>query len=583
MIRDRLEDTSLALDVLDNLGVKLVTLLHTNGRGKGLVWLPLGRGTWSGLLHHFVNLLESKTLGLWDEEVSVDKGACAQTTPDEEDGRAEVTLSLTDHVWSDDGNDGVPEPVGGGGESDTTGTDWKREDLTDDDPGTWTPGGGEEEDEDGNEGDLSVDGGDVVGNGVTGSIEVGVVETNGNTDDGNEELADQHTKGTPDEKRTTTDLLHGDKGDWSRADVDEGEDEGDQESVLDGASRLQERSGIVEDEVDTGPLLHHLEGGTENGLAEVGVGREDGTTEAVGPSTDPASSWNHGALVLLVGDNLGKLGLDVLRVGWLTTEAAESLASLLDTATLDKVTWGVWKEEETTTKNDTEDELDADWDAVRASVGAVLSGIVDARSEEETNGNTELVSRDESATNLTWADLGHVENDNCGFETDTETSDETTSDNETKTVGSDLKNDTDDVDEATNDDSVLATEDFGDITGDDSTEKGTGREDRDDKRVVGRGQGIEWATRLHSADEDTGGSDTVDVTRIITEEDTSERGKGADEVGLEGDWRLDALDIVGGCESCSRHDGQSMQAMNVYERSWMRGKEGDEEGDPWRF
>jgi len=553
---EHLEDASLALDVLDDLGVELVALLHADLGGKGLVRLPLGRGTWRGLSHHLVDLLESKTLGLWDEEEGVDKGACAESTPDEEDGGAEVTLGWTDHVWSDDGNDGVPQPVGGSGESNTTRTDWKREDLTDDDPGTWTPCAGEEEDEDGNECDLGVDGRDVVGDLVTSSVKVSVVETDGNTNDGDKELADHHTAGTPDEERTTTDLLHGVERDRSGADVDKGEDEGDQEGVADSTGRLEERSGVVEDEADTSPLLHHLKRGTENGLAEVGVGLEERTLEAVGPTADPAGGWNQGALVLLVGNNLGKLGLDVLRVGWLTTQAAKSITSLLNATTLDEVTWGVWKEEKTDTKNKTEDELDTDWDTVRASVRAVLGGVVDARSEEETDGNAELVSRDEGTTNLAWADLRHVKNDNGRLETDTETSDKTTSDNETETVGSDLKNNTDDVDQATDTDSVLATKDFGDITGDEGTEESTGREDRDDQRVVGAGKhGL--ASTLNSLDEDRRGSNTVDVTRVITEEDTSEGGKGADEVGLEGDWGLDAVDIVSGCESCARHDGQN--------------------------
>lgn len=43
---------------------------------------------------------------------------------------------------------------------------------------------------------------------------------------------------------------------------------------------------------------------------------------------------------------------------------------------------------------------------------------------------------------------------------------------------------------------------------------------------------------------------TVNVTRVITEEDTSKRGKGAHEVGLQGDRRLDD----GGGPVHGRHD-----------------------------
>ena len=121
---------------------------------------PLGTRTGSRLLHHLVDLLKRETLGLRDQEVGVDKGGCAESAPHEEDGGLEVAFVGVDlerllaqslgmdvedegerayHVGGDDGDDGVPEPVGGGGESDTAGTDGQREDFTNDDPGTGTP------------------------------------------------------------------------------------------------------------------------------------------------------------------------------------------------------------------------------------------------------------------------------------------------------------------------------------------------------------------------------------------------------------------------------------------------------------
>jgi len=50
---------------------------------------------------------------------------------------------------------------------------------------------------------------------------------------------------------------------------------------------------------------------------------------------------------------------------------------------------------------------------------------------------------------------------------------------------------------------------------------------------------------LDEGDEDAGSSDTVDVTGVVTEEDTTERGESAHQVGLPGDGSLDALNIVG--------------------------------------
>lgn len=79
---------------------------------------------------------------------------------------------------------------------------WTR--LTDHDPGTRTPRGGKEEDVDGDEGDLSVNSGDVVCDGGASGVEVGLVEADGNTDDGNQELANEHTKGTPTAYRERT-------------------------------------------------------------------------------------------------------------------------------------------------------------------------------------------------------------------------------------------------------------------------------------------------------------------------------------------------------------------------------------------
>ena len=51
---------------------------------------------------------------------------------------------LVDHVWRNDGDDGVEEPVGRGGDGKTLGTSLEREDLTRDDPGARTPCSGEE-------------------------------------------------------------------------------------------------------------------------------------------------------------------------------------------------------------------------------------------------------------------------------------------------------------------------------------------------------------------------------------------------------------------------------------------------------
>lgn len=146
--------------------------------------------------------------------------------------------------------------------------------------------------------------------------------------------------------------------------------------------------------------------------------------------------------------------------------------------------------------------------------------------------------------------LGHVENDSGRDETDTDTGNEATSDNGTESSrgrGDHLDDNTDGVDDTAGDDSPLATNHVGAVTGDDSAKEGTGGEDRDDERLVGVGEGL-LTRALDGLDEDGVAVDTVDVTGVVTEEDTTKRGKGAHHVGLPGDGGLDGLDRLGGVE-----------------------------------
>ena len=119
---------------------------------------------------------------------------------------------------------------------------------------------------------------------------------------------------------------------------------------------------------------------------------------------------------------------------------------------------------------------------------------------------------------------------------------------------------TNDVDTTAHDDGPLAANDVGHVTSDESTEESTSRKDRSDQRQVAASQGrvlvgcnlcVDVGIALDESDEDLGAGDTVDVTRIVTEEDTTEGGEGAHEVGLPGDGSLDTLG-VGGCGQANR-------------------------------
>jgi len=215
-----------ALDVVHDFGLECALLGKTHLGRVGRVRDPRSGSAGSCLLHHTIDLLEGKTLGLVDQDIGVNEAEGAERAPDEEDLSAKVGLIGADHIGGDNGDDAVPEPVGGGGETDTTGADGKREDLADDNPSAGAPGGGKEKDVDTDEGD----------HGAHGSRIVAVSDA----DNSNNELADDHSESTPDEKRAATEPLDSPEGDRRRAHVDEGGDQRDKEWVGNGTKILEE-------------------------------------------------------------------------------------------------------------------------------------------------------------------------------------------------------------------------------------------------------------------------------------------------------------------------------------------------------
>lgn len=84
-----------------------------------------------------------------------------------------------------------------------------------------------------------------------------VLGCRGGSNDGNEQLADAHANGTPEQQRSTTPLVNGVETRKRGANVDGGGDHGDDEGVRD-TGVLEELSSVVENEVDTGQLLQRL-------------------------------------------------------------------------------------------------------------------------------------------------------------------------------------------------------------------------------------------------------------------------------------------------------------------------------------
>lgn len=115
-------------------------------------------------------------------------------------------------------------------------------------------------------------------------------------------------------------------------------------------------------------------------------------------------------------------------------------------------------------------------------------------------------------------------------------------------TGNHLDSTTEEVDTATGDNSPFATNSLSDISGNEGAEESTSRKDRDDQGVVGAGEALGALAGDH-VDEDPGAGDTIDITGIITKEDTSKGSKGADEICLPCHGSLDGIDIVSGLEA----------------------------------
>ena len=84
------------------------------------------------------------------------------------------------------------------------------------------------------------------------------VSASGNTNDSDDELHDDHSCASNDEDLTATEAFDRPERYRGGEDIDERCNEGDEERVADRAEGGEEDCSEVEDEVDTGQLLHHL-------------------------------------------------------------------------------------------------------------------------------------------------------------------------------------------------------------------------------------------------------------------------------------------------------------------------------------
>ena len=295
--------------------------------------------------------------------------------------------------------------------------------------------------------------------------------------------------------------------------------------------------------------------------------------EAVGPALEVAGLWDDLHLVLVVGDDLSELVLDVVGVNILATNGGEGLGSVFEPALLDVETGRLGQEEEASREDDGPQELHGDGDTVRSSVITVLGGVDNAVGEENTDGDAELVTRHEGTANLLRSDLGHVQNDDGGDESDTKTGNQTANDHDGKSGRGSLEDGTNGEDTASENDSWATTNKVGDVTSSDGTKEGTAGQNRGHeglitgrdvegllvreegvRSVVGakEGGGVFQASVL--ANEVRHGENTTHPSSIVSEKDSTKGRESTHEVCLDGHGGLDTLGIARATDdSIARH------------------------------
>jgi hypothetical protein len=103
--------------------------------------------------------------------------------------------------------------------------------------------------------------------------------------------------------------------------------------------------------------------------------------------------------------------LDIVRVGWMTSNPPEGHRGSIDSTLLDIPSGRFRQEEESDTEDQSPQELDCHWDSVGTSVHPILGRVDDTIGDQDTDGDAELVSRYDGTSNLSRGNLGEVKDD----------------------------------------------------------------------------------------------------------------------------------------------------------------------------
>jgi len=286
---------------------------------------------------HSVNLLKGTALGLVDEEEDDEDGS--ETAAGEDVTVTEVNGAVDE--GSEEGDEEVPGPVGGGGNSHAGSTVTEGVHLTTDGPDNGTPGSGKTDNEEAGEDNHS----------NTGRVRRGVGVQNLVTNGSPDHEANEHPGGTDHKTVAASIVLNNVQARQGHTEVDSAKDNLGNERVAQ-TDTLEDASSVVEDEVGTGQLLQRLQSDSKHSPVEHARTGENLVPRGI------ASVLLLVQLLLHIGHLLSNNAV----VGGDTVELRHDVASLLNTAVAVGITRGLGQEESTDTQDQGPGETDTHGD-----------------------------------------------------------------------------------------------------------------------------------------------------------------------------------------------------------------------------
>lgn len=185
-------------------------------------------------------------------------------------------------------------------------------------------------------------------------------------------------------------------------------------------------------------------------------------------------------LVLMIRSDLAQLFDKRRMVDIKSSQSRQGLGSLLRLAALDPHTRRLGQKKHTEEQDQRPGKLHSDRNAVRATVVAVGSGVIDDRGKEQANGDSELVSTNNGASNPLRRSLRLVEGNKSRDHSDTISSKESTSNEERDVCRRRLKDDSECENESGDHQAKSSTEEVTRRSSSQSTEERSRRKEGDD-------------------------------------------------------------------------------------------------------